>query len=51
MTNVGGLLAAGGILSDVRSAGNATAKKPEWSLLSPGDFQVHTVWSDGSGTI
>jgi histidinol phosphatase-like PHP family hydrolase len=26
-------------------------KKPEWNRLLHGDLQMHTVWSDGSGTI
>jgi hypothetical protein len=27
------------------------AKNPEWNRLLKGDLQMHTVWSDGSGTI
>lgn len=27
------------------------AKKPGWAALLHGDLQMHTVWSDGSGTI
>jgi histidinol phosphatase-like PHP family hydrolase len=27
------------------------AKKPEWSKNLRGDLQMHTLWSDGSGTI
>jgi PHP domain-containing protein len=26
-------------------------KNPEWNRLLKGDLQMHTVWSDGSGTI
>jgi DNA polymerase (family 10) len=27
------------------------AENPEWYRLLKGDLQMHTVWSDGSGTI
>jgi histidinol phosphatase-like PHP family hydrolase len=32
-------------------ARRALAKTPEWSRLLTSDLQMHTVWSDGSGTI
>jgi histidinol phosphatase-like PHP family hydrolase len=35
-------------LADARAA---LAKKPEWSQRLRGDLQMHTTWSDGSGTI
>jgi len=27
------------------------ANNPDWNHLLKGDLQMHTVWSDGSGTI
>ena len=32
-------------------AKRALAKKPEWAMNLRGDLQMHTRWSDGSGTI
>lgn len=26
-------------------------KKPSWAALAKGDLQMHTLWSDGSGSI
>lgn len=33
------------------AARRALAKKPQWAARLRGDLQMHTTWSDGSGTI
>jgi histidinol phosphatase-like PHP family hydrolase len=35
----------------VPQARRALAKRPEWLRLVKGDLQMHTTWSDGSGSI